>query len=1365
MADSGSLKPPAPFSFDENKAEKWRKWINGFKLFLTATKREKEADEVKTAILLTALGEQGRDIYDTLDLTEGNSFDQIVAAFEKFCKPLDCETFERYKFRMRTQQQFEEFDHYLGELRTLIKQCNFAKPMASETIENAILRDQIVYGVHNPSVRERLLEQDKLTLEKAIALCRACEASKVQAQKMIGKAYENPRPSVDTVKKMAPTAKHQRNRVRNSSQGSRKDLHQGRTSCRYCGKQHTFGSKHCPAFGKMCSNCRRKNHFKAMCQQKFRNNPTRHVRLVDEHDDENDEDTGGSLTKSWAVSSVASSDQMAGNNENKTARTNSKTIASVLVEDRQLISFKIDTGADVNIMSAKRLRQITKKEYREDRSTQLVVYNKQRLTVLGQIQLLLRHQNEEIQAKFFVIAEDNMPLLETNTAESLGLIRILHAVQQDVPVSEEPLTKEVILKEYANVFEGLGCLPGTHHIVLQTNAVPRVQGPRKVPFAALKALRDELHRLSEQGMISQCSHPTEWVSNVVVVWKPDSSVRLCLDPQSLNEFIIRDRYPIPSYNEIISKMTGAKFFSTFDAIAGFHQVALDHESSLLTAFHTPFGVYRWNRLPFGLKDAPEAYQRKIREEITSHVANSANYIDDIIVWGRTRKEHDDLVRQLLQQCKDKNLKLNKTKAKIGQRELKFLGHILTSEGVKIDPEKIRSIKDMPHPNSYSQISEKAAQLQRFIGSANFLSKFIPNFSALASPLRQLLKKDVAWNWGKWQEEAYEAIKESLCKAPLLGQFNLDQSVILSVDASKDGLGAALMQDGHVIEYASSSMTPAQKKYAQIEKEFLAIVFGCCRFRQYLWGRHVQVESDHKPLQFIMKKPLSELSARLQRLALKIQEFDLNVTYVPRKELYLADTLSRAYLKSVHSSNDIDDDIQCQILGVARVCLPDNLLKDIQHHTNADDLCHKLKDQIREGWPDAKSQIAEELKPFWNIRHELMENDRLIYKSSKIFIPDSMRRQMLQILHESHQGVEKTLMKATESVFWPRMRHDIEQYISSCEKCQSYQAFHQKESMKMVEIPEYPFQECGTDIFYWKGETHIVLVDRLSRWICTDKITTTSAECVIKQLSQYFTTYGTPEVIRCDNGPPFGSNRFKEFAEQKGIRIRTSSPKYPQSNGLSERAVQTVKGFLNKAEDINCALLHYRNTPIERGLPTPAELVMGRKLRYQLPLPIEQLKPRQVWTKRELEILAEKNSKQAFYYNRTARDLRPFKEGDQVWMQEDQRQWIPAEIVKPDVTDPDRSYKVQTATGREFRRNRRFLAKRNTDRRMQTIPEYSRIQLPNQDSNNGTIQTYSSDTHASDTVHNSQLDSGKSGGTKYITRYGCEVKPTQFYKAT
>uniref|UniRef100_A0A1I8J1D1 ANK_REP_REGION domain-containing protein n=1 Tax=Macrostomum lignano TaxID=282301 RepID=A0A1I8J1D1_9PLAT len=162
-------------------SEKWRKWINGFKLFLTATKREKEADEVKTAILLTALGEQGRDIYDTLDLTEGNSFDQIVAAFEKFCKPLDCETFERYKFRMRTQQQFEEFDHYLGELRTLIKQCNFAKPMASETIENAILRDQIVYGVHNPSVRERLLEQDKLTLEKAIALCRA-SPGKVLAQ-------------------------------------------------------------------------------------------------------------------------------------------------------------------------------------------------------------------------------------------------------------------------------------------------------------------------------------------------------------------------------------------------------------------------------------------------------------------------------------------------------------------------------------------------------------------------------------------------------------------------------------------------------------------------------------------------------------------------------------------------------------------------------------------------------------------------------------------------------------------------------------------------------------------------------------------------------------------------------------------------------------------------------------------------------------------------------------------------------------------------------------------------------------------------------------------------------------------------------
>ncbi|PAA81393.1 hypothetical protein BOX15_Mlig005974g2 [Macrostomum lignano] len=660
---------------------------------------------------------------------------------------------------------------------------------------------------------------------------------------------------------------------------------------------------------------------------------------------------------------------------------------------------------------------------------------------------------------------------------------------------------------------------------------------------------------------------------------------------------------------MISEMTGAKYFSTFDAKSGFHQVQLDQESSLLTAFHTPFGVYKWNRLAFGLKDAPKAYQRRIKEEVTSQVEKCANYIDDIIVWGKTREEHDQAVRNLLEQCRKKNLTLNRQKTSIGKIELRFLGHILTDKGVKVDPQKVNSIKKMPHPNSFEQRAEKQAQLQRFIGSANYLSRFIANFSALTSPLRELMKKESEWVWTNDQEKAYQGIKQCLCEAPVLAPFDPNKDLILSVDASKDGLGAALLQEGHVIEYASSALTSAQKKYAQIEKEMLAIVFGCRRFRQYLWGRRVSVESDHKPLQYIMKKPMDELSARIQRLILKIQEFDLDVQYKPGRYLYLADTLSRAFLQSVHSANDIDSELENQILGIQKVCLPEDLLKKIQEHTYADSTCHAIK--------NLRNQLPEQLKPFWNVRHDLAEHDRLIMKTSKIFIPLTMRHEFLNIIHEGHQGIEKTLLKARGSVYWPQMRRDIQNYIAACDACQSSQSRPQKETIIQSPHPDYPFQECATDLFDFKGRKFIVLVDRYRRWICADPLRSNTAEFVILQLKKYFSTFGTPEKLRCDNGPPFSSNAFQLYAKSSGIALVTSSPRYPQSNGLAERAVQTVKFFLRKNEDFEKAMLHYRNTPIERGLPTPAELLMGRKLRYELPVPIMELIPKGTWTKNDL----------------------------------------------------------------------------------------------------------------------------------------------------
>ena len=399
-----------------------------------------------------------------------------------------------------------------------------------------------------------------------------------------------------------------------------------------------------------------------------------------------------------------------------------------------------------------------------------------------------------------------------------------------------------------------------------------------------------------------------------------------------------------------------------------------------------------------------------------------------------------------------------------------MGNIVSESGLKPGIEKVCAITQLPLPQSKEE-------LQRFLGMVNYLSQFIPNQSEITAPLQNLQKKDVMWIWSYEHTQAVERLKQILSSQPVLKFHDPTKPVKLQVDASKAGLGACVLQDGHPIAYASRSLTQAEEYYAQIEKELLAVVFGCERFNHYVYGRPVDVESDHKPLVSVNKKPLTKVSPRLQCLLLRLQKYEVNITYVPGKYMYVADTLSRAYLDEPPSEQELSDDMEVIVHSlVERLPLTKEKLAQMKAATAQDEILQMLSKVARNGWPSHKSKLPASVAYYWNLRAEIDEAEGLLFPGEKLIIPQEMRQDVLNCIHESHPGMEKCKSRARAVVYWPSMSTAIERVISKCSACLTYQRENQKEPLLPHEVPQRPWQKLGANIFELNSKSYLLVVD-------------------------------------------------------------------------------------------------------------------------------------------------------------------------------------------------------------------------------------------------------------------------------------------------
>jgi len=519
-----------------------------------------------------------------------------------------------------------------------------------------------------------------------------------------------------------------------------------------------------------------------------------------------------------------------------------------------------------------------------------------------------------------------------------------------------------------------------------------------------------------------------------------------------------------------------------------------------------------------------------------------------------------------------------------------------------------------------------------------------------------------------------------------------------------GLGAWLRQvdqngNEKIVAMASRSLTDTETRYSNIERECLAVAFGLEKFEYYLLGQHTLVETDHSPLEQIFKKNINQIPTRLQRLVLRCLKYDIEVKYKRGQSIPVADALSRACLKASSSAPDTSQDQSASRIDFITVNTQLVSLGEVRKAAAVDPTMCLLRATIYQGWPTYRNQCPEELWEYWNFRCDLVLEDGLILKGDKLLIPDSLRKQVLNNIHTGHQGETKCLLLARQSVYWPGMNTDIRQVVKSCEVCNRHHAAQPKLPLLQPDLPSRPWEKIGADLFHFKGTVYLMIVDYYSRFPVIRRLNNMQASTVSAQFTSVLSEYGMPSTIQTDFGSQFVTQAFKESCQQSGISILFSSPYHHQTNGLAEKTVGTCKKLWVKALESNqcpyTAMWMYRVTPIDEHLPSPYELLTGRKPKTLLPSSSSNLKATHPKSDDHQQQNALRQATQASSYNRTAaRDKPVLQDSEPVYVRNTLKNiWEPGSIVnRPNPAREPRTYAVKV-NSKVYTRTREHLRPR------------------------------------------------------------------------
>ncbi|UYV61067.1 K02A2.6-like, partial [Cordylochernes scorpioides] len=1156
------------------------------------------------------------------------NYNKVIECFESHFIPRRNIIYERARFNQRCQQEGEKVNEFITALHSLAEHCNFGM------LHDELIRDRIVVGVRDRALSERMQLDTDLTLVKATLMAKQLESVKEQQSSL----YQQD--SVDQIKKMPNHIKEAKRHEPKIRQFKSNQLGGSSHGCTRCGNSNNHDWKNCPAMNSYCNKCMKKGHYAKVC-------------------------------RSEAINEIKSEIAFLGSVEDNSM----KWIVPIKVNNRQ-VNFKIDTGADVNVLPLQYYYQSFQRIKLEKSDKVLQGPNGIPLETMGMIHVKLQNRGQHLNSKIYIVDKLKQPLLSGETSEKLNIVRM---IQQ---LSSNFLNPK---REFPKIFNGLGHAEINYKISLQPDAKPyALCTPRRVPIPLMKQVKEQLEEMTRLGVIESVEEPTEWCAGMVAVSKPGGKIRICVDLTKLNQYIRRENYPLPATEHILGQLGNACYFSKLDANSGFWQFGLAKESQKLTTFITPFGRFFFKRIPFGITSAPEIFQRKMTQ-LLGNIEGVVCFMDDIVVYGSSLEEHNERVRQVLKKIQEEGMTLNPEKCcQFGVKTVKFLGHTLSSEGLFIDEEKLDAITKMEAPRS-------TKELKSFLGMVNYLGKFIPNLADKLQPLNSLLSTKNEWVWDEPQKKSFNLLKQELVSRPNFALFDPSRTTIVSADASSFGIGGVLRQeqpDGSLkpIAYVSRTLSETEKRYSQIEKEGLAIVWTCERLKDYVTGIKIHIETDHKPLIAIFtSKSLEDMTPRLQRLKMRMMRYSYQISHIAGKKQIVADMLSRKPMSKPHK-DELEEELSAYIQSIEFPATEERLL-EISRKQKEDSLCSQLAKYCMSGWPKNKREVDPELRGYWQFQEDLTYQNGLLLRGQRILIPKTLRKDILEKLHQGHFGINKCRSRAKESVWWLGISQEIERMVSSCTKCLKERK-PKHEPLMPSEFPIRPWQKVGMDLFYLNGRWYLIVCDYYSRYPEISLLQNLTAQEVIGRLKSIFARHGTPETVRSDNGPQFQKvlgSEFSKFSKEWSFKLITSSPKFPQSNGFIEAIIKNIKQSFKKEEDCYLTLQAYRTMPLESGY-SPAELLMGRRLRTSVPAIESSLMPRYLDSEalQEREKRRVMNQKRLYDKRLDVHSLPPLQQGDSVWVR-DQR--VKGKVLHK--SEEPRSYWVQTPQGK-VRRNRLHL---------------------------------------------------------------------------
>ncbi|KAK1435339.1 hypothetical protein QVD17_01100 [Tagetes erecta] len=745
-----------------------------------------------------------------------------------------------------------------------------------------------------------------------------------------------------------------------------------------------------------------------------------------------------------------------------------------------------------------------------------------------------------------------------------------------------------VVREFPDVFpDDLPGIPPEREVEFRIDLIPGAKPIAKAPYrlapTEMQELMSQLQELLEKGFIRPSMSP--WGAPILFIKKKDGSMRMCIDYRELNKVTIKNRYPLPRIDDLFDQLQGASWFSKIDLRSGYHQLKVRDEDIPKTAFRTRYGHFEFVVMSFGLTNAPAAFMDLMNRVCRPMLDRSVIvFIDDILIYSRSKDDHARHLREVLEVLRKEKLYAKFSKCAFWLREVQFLGHVINASGILVDPAKVEAVMKWSPPKTPTEV-------RSFLGLAGYYRRFIQDFSKIASPLTKLTRKDIIFTWGKEQEDAFQVLKKKLTQAPVLVLPEGPEDLVIYCDASYQGLGCVLMQRGKVIAYASRQLKPNEVNYPTHDLELAAVVFALKIWRHYLYGVKCTIYTDHKSLKYFFDQ--KDLNMRQRRWLELVKDYDCEILYHPGKANVVADALSR---------KEACPPIRVKSL---RMTITSDLFERIKvAQTEA------LKE---ENWK--RERIVGQVK-------DLDENvSGVKTRFGRVWIPNTcdVKGLLLDESHKSkysiHPGATKMYYDLRVNYWWPGMKRDIVKYVEKCLTCLQVKAEHQKPYGKIqpLEIPKWKWEHITMDLITklpktTKGFDAIwVIVDRLTKSAHFLPIkecysSESMAEVYIKEV---ISRHGVPVTIVSDRDTRFTSRFWRKFQDELGTRLLISTAYHPQTDGQSERTIQTLEDMLRACiidfggsweKYLPLTKFSYNNSYHSSIKMSPYEMLYGRKCR-------------------------------------------------------------------------------------------------------------------------------------------------------------------------